>query len=113
LETNSFSVLTNILSSEIVGLFLSEIICHEIGHHAHRFKRHAFKRDEKEKFADRYAKAGYFNYLKLRKKQILGSYKKASLNIFLYDKKARQTFSTSRQELIDWLDNNPNGIKFP
>ena len=51
-------------NQEIAALFLSEIISHEVGHHAHRFKRHGVKKAKAEAFAEEYAKAGYFNYLR-------------------------------------------------
>jgi hypothetical protein len=98
---------------EIAALFLSEIIAHEVGHHAHRFKRHGVKKNKAEKFAEMYARAGYYSYLSDRKRKILSAYKMASCNILLYDKKDRQLFSESRRELVDWIENNPNGIKFP
>jgi hypothetical protein len=98
---------------EIAALFLSEIIAHEVGHHAHRFKRHGVRKNKAEKFADMYAKAGYYSYLSVRKRKILLTYKMASCNIFFYDKKDRQLFFESRRELVDWIENNPTGIKFP
>jgi hypothetical protein len=42
---------------EIAALFLSEIIAHEVGHHAHRFKRHGVNNKKAEKFAEMYARA--------------------------------------------------------
>ena len=100
-------------NQEIAALFLSEIISHEVGHHAHRFKRHGVKKEKAESFAEKYAKAGYFNYLRQRKNKILADYRRASLNVFAFDKKGRQSFSLSRQELINWINDNPNGIEFP
>jgi hypothetical protein len=98
---------------EIAALFLSEIIAHEVGHHAHRFKRHGVKKNQAERFAEMYARAGYYSYLSDRKRKIFLAYKMASNNILLYSKKDRQLFSESRRELEDWIVNNPNGIKFP
>jgi hypothetical protein len=98
---------------EIAALFLSEIIAHEVGHHAHRFKRHGVIKKKAEKFAEKYARAGYFSYLSDRKRKILSAYKMASYNILLYDKKDRQIFSEGRRELVDWIENNPSGIRFP
>jgi len=98
---------------EIAALFLSEIIAHEVGHHAHRFKRHSVKKNKAEKFAEMYARAGYYSYLSVRKRKILLTYKMASYNIFFYDKKDRQLFYESRRELVDWIKRNPTGIKFP
>jgi hypothetical protein len=98
---------------EIAALLLSEIIAHEIGHHDHTFKRHGIKKYSYEKFADQYAKAGYYHYLKSRTSQILSSYKRASRNILRFDKKARKLFSLGYQELNEWLDTNKAGIPFP
>ncbi len=98
---------------EIGGLLLSEIIYHEIGHHVHFYKRHGIKKKKYEKFAEKYSKAGYFNYLKSRKKKILRSFTWAMRNFLLWSKKDREMFKLSKQELIDWLEDNMDGIKYP
>ncbi|MBC8432846.1 MAG: hypothetical protein H8D96_13120 [Desulfobacterales bacterium] len=98
---------------EIAALFLSEIISHEIGHHAHHYHRHGVKKKRFEDFSAKYAKAGYFSYLRSRSKEILSSYRYSSLNILAYDKDARKKFEASRQGLIDWLNQHKEGIKFP
>ena len=98
---------------EIAGLFLSEIFFHEVGHHAHRFQRHSVKKNKAEKFADSYAKAGYFNYLKNRRSKILNSYLFGSLNFFTFNKKERAMFKKNRQDLIAWLNENTEGIGLP
>ncbi len=98
---------------EIAGLLLSEIFFHEIGHHAHRFKRHAVKKNENEKFANKYAKAGYLNYFKSRHKKILRSYLFASWSFILFNKAERTMFKDGRKDLINWLHENPKGIDFP
>ncbi len=98
---------------EISGLLLSEILCHEIGHHVRDFKRHSIKKKLQENYADKYARAGYYQYLKSRKRNILSDYKIASLNIFQFNKEDRNQFKKSRNELIEWLENNNGGIPFP
>jgi hypothetical protein len=98
---------------EIAGLLLSEILFHEIGHHVREFKRHNIKKNQNENFADRYAKAGYYHYLKSRKSDILLDYRTASWNIFRFNKKDRRIFSESRNDLIKWLNSNNGGIPFP
>ncbi len=98
---------------EIAALLLSEILFHEIGHPVHYFKKHGIKKKKMEKFADKYAKAGYFNYLKSRKRKILNSYKLASFNFIDWNKEQRASFEANRQELIDWLKENSEGIGFP
>ena len=59
--------------SEIVALYLSELIAHEVGHHAHTFRRHGVKKKKHEKFDSDYAKAGYYQYLNSRSQKILSS----------------------------------------
>lgn len=98
---------------EIAALRLSEIIFHEIGHHAHHFKRHGIKNKQHEDFAGRYGEAGYCNYLISRKKKIISSYKWGARNILDYDKMDRQLFKNSLDEILEWLKINPNGINFP
>lgn len=98
---------------EIASLWLSEIIFHEIGHHAHHFKRHGIKSKQHEDFAARYGEAGYCNYLIFRKKQIISSYKWGARNILEHDKKNRQSFKNSLNEILEWLKNNPRGFNFP
>ena len=98
---------------EIAGLLISEIIGHEIGHHVHQFKRHKVRKQQFESFAGHYAKATYFNYLKSRSSKILSSYRWASLNAFIFRKKDRQSFAKNRQDLINWLDDNKQGLSFP
>lgn len=101
------------LHFEIAALFLSEIIAHEIGHHAHTFKRHGVKKKKQEKFAEEYAKAGYYHYLNSRLDKILASYKWGSRLHFIHEKKTREAFAKNREELIEWLEANKNGIPFP
>lgn len=98
---------------EIAGLLISEIIGHEIGHHVHQFKRHKVRKQGFESFAGRYARATYFNYLKSRSSKILSSYRWASLNPFIFRKKDRQSFAKNRQDLINWLEDNIQGMSFP
>lgn len=98
---------------EIAALFLSEVLTHEIGHHVHTFKRHGIKKNRHEEFADRYAVSGYYHYLRLRLAEILSSYRRASWNIYKFDKDDRKKFSSARKELIEWLKENKNGIPFP
>lgn len=100
-------------NKEIAGLFLSEIIFHEIGHHVHRFKRHGIKQNQKETFASRYAEAGYHNYLESRKNKILWSYTLASLNFIAHDKDGRRMFKENKRELIEWLEKHESGLPFP
>ena len=71
---------------EIAALWLAEIIFHEIGHHAHNFKRHGIEFKKHENFAGQYAKAGYYRYLISRKDRILASYKWGARNIFELDR---------------------------
>lgn len=98
---------------DIAALLLAEIVAHEIGHHVHTFHRHGIKKKRRESFADQYSKAGYFHYLKFRRRQIIFSYRFASLNVFKFDHDARQSFSSARKEIIKWLRENENGIPFP
>ncbi len=97
---------------EIAALVLSWIISHEIGHHAHTFKRHGVKKKDIEQFADRYSEAGYFEYLKSRSSKILSTYRWASFNFFRFDKKGRRSFSDNRQELIEMLNKKDKPV-FP
>lgn len=98
---------------EIAALLLAEIIGHEVGHHVHDWKRHGLKKKDSEVFAEKYAKAVYFNYLQSRCKSILAAYTRASRSFLRFDKIGRQQFSESKQELIHWLDTNKNGFTFP
>jgi hypothetical protein len=98
---------------EIGGLLLSEIVFHEIGHHVHYLKRHGIKKKDYETFADKYAEVGYKKYLLSRASKILSSYRRASFNFFLFNKKERKLFSTSRQELTTYLSHINNEIDFP
>ena len=98
---------------EIGGLLLSEIVFHEIGHHVHFSKRHGVKKQKYEKFAETYAKAGYFNYLSSRSSKILSSYRWASFNILAFNKKERHLFADARKELINCLARQEGTIKFP
>lgn len=91
---------------EIASLLLSEIVCHEIGHHVHTFLRHGVGKINKQSFADKYATAGYLKYLLSRKNKILLSYLLASLNVFRFNSEERKMFATSRQELANWLREN-------
>lgn len=101
------------IHTEIGALLISEILFHEIGHHVHYKKRHGVKRKEYEKFADKYAKAGYLTYLKSRSSKILSSYRWASLNLLVFNKEERSRFSKVRQELVNYLSNNRGEIIFP
>ena len=101
------------LHFEIAALYLSEIIAHEIGHHAHTFRRHGVRKKKHEKFADDYAKAGYYHYLNSRFDKILSSYKWGSYIYFFYEKKVRKGFAKGRKDIIEWLKTNKNGIPFP
>ncbi|MCP4137436.1 MAG: hypothetical protein GY754_41095 [bacterium] len=101
------------LYPEIAALFLSEVIAHEIGHHVHTFKRTGITKRSHEKFANKYAIAGYSNYLISRQSTILSSYKWASWNLFMFNKQNRRAFSSARCELINWIENNKRGIPFP
>jgi hypothetical protein len=96
---------------EIASLFLSEVVFHEVGHHVHHFYRHNIKNGEA--FAQKYAEAGYFNYLYTHKKEILKQYRSASLNLIKFDYKSRDKFKLARKELVHWLKNNKDGIDFP
>lgn len=98
---------------EIAALFLAEIIGHEVGHHVHGYKRHGLKKKEEEVFAAKYAKAVYFNYLQSRRKQVLAAYTRASRSFLSFDKIGRKKFADSKQELIQWLNANNDGISFP
>ncbi len=98
---------------EIAALYLSGIISHEIGHHAHTFKRHSVKKAKHEEFADQYGRAGYHNYLLSRSNKILRSFKWGSHLYFINDKQTRESFSTNRKDIIDWLKVNTNEISFP
>ncbi len=98
---------------EIAALKLSQVIFHEIGHHAHFHKRHGIKKKRHENFANKYGAAGYLNYLTLRKNKIIASYKWAERNIFEWSKKERNMFKENRQEITDWLKKNKNGMPFP
>ncbi len=101
------------LNFEIASLHLSEIIAHEIGHHVHKFKRHGVKKKKFEKFADDYAKAGFYNYLNSRLHKILSSYKWGSRLYFIYDTKVRNGFKNGREEVLKLVETNKNGIPFP
>lgn len=98
---------------EIAALYLSGIIFHEIGHHVHQFKRHGVKKNRVEKFAESYSNAGYFNYLRYRKQRILSSYTWGSRGFVHWNKEERNQFKESRQELIELLKENKDGIPFP
>ncbi len=98
---------------EIAALRLSRILAHEIGHHAHYFKRHKIRKKRHEKFADQYAEAGYYNYYKYRTNKIIWSYRIASWNFFQFEKEDRKLFSESIDNLIKWADENSEGIYFP
>ena len=98
---------------EIASLLLTSTIGHELGHHVHIYRRNGVKQKEREKFADNYAKAGYFHYLKLREAKILKSYWLASKNIIEFDSETRESFKQAREELISWVEKHPDGIPFP
>jgi hypothetical protein len=99
---------------EIAGLFLTDVISHEIGHHVHLFKRHGVKKKDFEQFAVLYSQAAYFNYFKYRKRKILLSYKIARWNIFDFDKGSRTKFKLAANELLSWYkENEEEGIDFP
>ncbi len=98
---------------EIAALLISEIIFHEIGHHVHHFKKHGIKKEKHEIYADNYAKAGYYQYLKLRRKKILPSYKWGSRNFLVFNKEQRKSFTDNYQDIINWMEKHKNGIPFP
>lgn len=99
---------------EIAALFLSEIISHEVGHHVCTFLRHGIKRQQHHQFVDKYAFAGYYQYLLCRKRKILMSYLLASMNIFRFTSEERRIFLSSRAELIAWLKETDVSLtKFP
>jgi len=98
---------------EIAAYMLSEVICHEVGHHAHRVWRHGVKRLEKEPFAKAYARAGAFSYLKSRSKRILSSYRWAGRSIWFYGLEGCRGWRRNYREIVQWLDANKDGIPFP
>ncbi len=100
------------LYPEIAALFLSEVIAHEIGHHVHTFRRTGIAKRFLEKFANKYAIAGYNNYLISRQSKILSSYKWASWNLFMFNKEDRRLFSSARYEIINWIEKK-GCIPFP
>ncbi len=87
---------------EIAAYKLSWTLCHEVGHHAHRAWRHGVKKPQREVFAERYAHAGAFAYLKSRSSKILSSYRWASWNLLSGFKGIRYWRRTGR-ELVEWL----------
>ena len=97
---------------EIGGLFFSEIIFHEIGHHVHFSKRHGIRKKNYEKYASKYARIGYLKYFKSRSSKILMSYKLASLNIFYFSKTDREVIVNSRKELENYKKYHKE-ISFP
>ena len=98
---------------EISALIISETIFHEIGHHVHFFRKHGIKKRKYEFFADKYATAGYFHYIKYRQKKILSSYKWGSRNFIELNKEERSKLYKNYQEIVDWLDKHKDGIPFP
>jgi hypothetical protein len=98
---------------EIAALWLSDIVFHEIGHHAHHFKRHGIKHKCFESFAGKYAQAGYYNYLISRKERIISSYKWGAKNILELNKDGRETFKHNLKEILSWLEENKKGINYP
>lgn len=98
---------------EIATLLLSEVVCHEIGHHVHHSRRHGIKKTKAENFADKYSVAGYYHYLIFRHDKIMSSFKWDSRNILLFNKKQRHSFIVSKDNIRNWLDENRDGLKFP
>ncbi len=98
---------------EIGALLLSPIIFHEIGHHVHFNKRHGIKKKKYEKFAEKYEAAGYGLYFRSRFSKILSSYKWASWNFYLFNKKERSRLKEARNELVKAYLNNVKKIEFP
>lgn len=95
---------------EIAALYLSEVIGHEIGHHAHTFWRHGIK--EKEDFANNYAIALYYRYFLHRKFFITLNFNTAILNIFQFNKSERVQIRNAKKELIEWISLGKD-ISFP
>lgn len=98
---------------EIAALLLSESIGHEIGHHAHTFRRHGIKKKKEENFAEQYALATYYHYIKSRKSEIITTYEKASNNFTQFDKEGRKLFIKGKNDILNWLEENERGIPYP
>ncbi len=98
---------------EIAALLLSESIGHEAGHHVHTFRRHGVKKKKEETFAEQYARATYYHYLKSREPEIIKTYEKAGKNSTLFDKEGRKLFIKGKNEILNWLEENKRGIPYP
>ena len=101
------------LHHELAALYLSELIAHEIGHHVHYYKRHGIKKRNQEVFADRYAEAGLYNYLRSRLNKILRSCTIGSHMYFIYDKNERDSFIERKKSILAFLSDNNGGVDFP
>lgn len=98
---------------EIAAYKLSPTVCHEVGHHAHRAWRHGIRKPKEEAFAEAYAKAGAFSYLRSRSAEILSSYERASYCVWLYGLRGWPYWRRLHREMADWLARNKDGIPFP
>lgn len=97
---------------EIASLYLSHFVYHEIGHHAHYYKRHGVNKVEMENFATLYDVAGYYNYYISRKYRILISFFLASINSASFDKTERKKIRKEMKEFFLWPYRN-NSMPFP
>ncbi len=95
---------------EISGLFLSEIIGHEFGHHVSAF----YIKNEcgDEEFANKYASACYYYYFNKRKIRIVLSYCLASISFCRFNRDDRSMFKKSINDILQWSSNNKY-IDFP
>ncbi len=98
---------------EIAAYRLAFTLCHEVGHHAHRAWRHGINKLKKERFAGKYSVAGGFAYLQSRSSQILSSFKWAGRDFLIYGREGRKGWRSDREKMIEWLEKNRDGIKFP
>ena len=104
---------TFLFHREIAAYRLSAVLCHEVGHHAHHTWRHGVTKPQEEVFANRYARAGAFAYLKSRSSEILSSHGWASWDVLSYGFNGICYWRKVCRELLEWLDANKNGIEFP
>jgi hypothetical protein len=98
---------------EIAAYRLSFTLCHEVGHHVHHAWRHGIKKLKEERFANKYAVAGGFAYLRSRSSEVLSSFQWAGRNFLIYGRQSRSGWRADREKMIDWLRKNKEGIKFP
>jgi len=98
---------------EVAALLLSHVVFHEIGHHAHTFKRHGVRKGKIEDFAEKYTAACYYRYISSRKTKILAEYRRGSWNILEINKDGRASARKSRSDILVWLKKNNQGVPFP